>query len=202
MENGAQILSHRTNAVHWTPALLRIRVNLNGHVLAGASDRGRWTAGESLVIREFLFLPRVKRQLVDGTLPSSQAFVYFVIITAVDNLQLGLLQVSPAQPTRWTPLAVGGSLAVGGVFLVATYLLNGGSAGRDYLIRYFSISAVVALWVALPLQLLISLPRIVASLANLDWYVPAVLFTANIFLFSFIALQVRDVASRSRLQAA
>jgi hypothetical protein len=152
------------------------------------------------MIREFLFLPRVKNQLIERTLPNTQAFVYFFIITAVDNLQLGLLQVSPAEPKRWTPYAVWGSLAVGGVFLVVTYFLNGGSAGRDYLIRYFSISAVVALWVALPLQLMISLPRFVASLAKLDWYVPVVLFTANVLLFSFIALQVRDVANRSRSQ--
>jgi len=149
-------------------------------------------------MREFLSLSRVKRRLVERTLSNSQAFVYFFIITAVDNLQLGLLQVSPAQPTRWTPAAVWGSLAMGVVFLVATYLLNGGAAGRDYLIRYFSISAVVALWVALPLQLLISLPLIVAALAKLDWYVPAVVFTANVLLFSFIAVQVRDVANRSR----
>lgn len=153
------------------------------------------------MVREFLFLSRVKRRLVERTLPNTQAFVYFFIITAVDNLQLGLLQVSPAQPTRWTPAAVWGSLALGGAFLVATYFVNGGSAGRDYLIRYFSISAVVALWVALPLQLLISLPRMVAPLASLDWYVPAVLFTANVLLFSFIALQVRDVANRSRFHA-
>ena len=153
------------------------------------------------MIRDFLFLPRVKRQLIEGTLPNSRAFLYFLIITAVDNLQLAILQVSPAQPTRWTPLAVWGSLAIGGVFLVATYLLNGGSAGRDYLTRYFSISAVVALWVALPIQLLISLPRVAASLSNLDWYVPSVLFSTNILLFSFIALQVRDVATRSQLPA-
>jgi hypothetical protein len=150
------------------------------------------------VIRQFLSLPRVKRQLVERTLPNTQVFVYFFIITAIDNLQLGLLQVSPAEPTPWTPSAVWGSLAIGAVFLFATYLLNGGSEGRDYLIRYFSISAVVALWVALPLQLLISLPRVVTSLAKLDWYAPAVLFTANVLLFSFIALQVHEVASRSR----
>jgi hypothetical protein len=153
------------------------------------------------VVREFLFLPRVKRRLVDRTLPNTQAFVYFFVITAVDNLQLGMLQVSPAQPTRWTASAVWGSLVVGGVFLVGSYLLNGGAAGRDYLIRYFSISAVVALWVALPLQLLIALPHIAPSLANLDWYVPAILFTANVLLFSFIALQIRDVAKQSRLHA-
>jgi hypothetical protein len=139
----------------------------------------------------------VKRQLVEGRLPSTQAFVYFLIITAVDNLQLALLQVSPAQPTRWTPLAVWSSLLIGGVFLVGTYLLNGGSSGRDYLVRYFSISAVVALWVALPFQLVISLPGLVPSLGGLDWFVPAVLLGANVLLFSFIALQIRDVAIRS-----
>jgi hypothetical protein len=153
------------------------------------------------VIQDFLFLPRVKRQLVDGRLPSSRAFVYFFIITAVDNIQLAILQVSPAEPTRWTPLAVWGSIGIGGVFLVGAYLLNGGSAGRDFLVRYFSISAVVALWVALPFQLLISLPRIAPSLAILDWFVPAVLLTANVLLFSFIALQIRDVAMRSGVSA-
>jgi hypothetical protein len=71
---------------------------------------------EGVMVREFLFLPRVKRRLAERTLPNLQAFLYFFIITAVDNLQLGLLQVSPAQPTRWTPFAVWGSLAVGGAF--------------------------------------------------------------------------------------
>jgi hypothetical protein len=36
---------------------------------------GRSGPEKSEVVREFLFLPRVKRRLVDGTLPSAQAFV-------------------------------------------------------------------------------------------------------------------------------
>ena len=97
------------------------------------------------MVRDFLFLSAVKRRLVHGTLPNTQVFLYFVIITAVDNVQLAVLQVSPVAPTRWTPLAVWSSFLAGGIFLIGTYLLNGGSAGRDYLPRYFAITAVVAL---------------------------------------------------------
>ena len=153
------------------------------------------------MIRDFLFLSRVKRRLVDRALPNTQAFIYFVIITSVDNLQLGYLQVSPAHPTRWTPLAVWGSLGLGGVFLIATYLFNGGASGRDYLVRYFSISAVVALWIAIPFQVLISLPGIAPSLAAVDWYVPTILVTTNVLYFSFVALQIRDVAMASQASA-
>ena len=32
-----------TNALHWTPARLRFRMNVKSRVLAGASERGRWT---------------------------------------------------------------------------------------------------------------------------------------------------------------
>ena len=149
-------------------------------------------------IRRFLSLAHVKGRLVDRSLPNAQIFSYFVVITAVDNLQLAVLQVSPAQPTPWTPLSVWSSIFVGGIFLFATYHLNGGSAGRDYLARYFSLSAVVALWIAIPFQALITLPRAFDQLAAVEWYVPLVVFLTNVAFFSFIALQVRDVALRSR----
>lgn len=54
------------------------------------------------MIRDFLFLSAVKRRLVDGTLPNNQIFLYFIVITGVDNLQLAVLQVAPAQPTSWS----------------------------------------------------------------------------------------------------
>jgi len=154
------------------------------------------------MIGDFLLLSRVKQRLVDGTLPNLQAFIYFVVITSIDNLQMGYLQVSPAHPTRWTPLSVCGGLSLGGVFLIATYLFNGGASGRDYLVRYFSISAVVALWIAVPFQLLIWLPGMVPALAAFDWYVPAIIMLINVLYFSFVALQIRDVALSPQISVA
>ncbi len=149
------------------------------------------------MVRDFLSLGAVKRRLVQGALPNTQIFLYFLVITAVDNLQLAMLQVSPATPTPWTPFAVWGSVVLGGLFLVGTYVLNGGSTGRDYLPRYFSISAVVALWIAIPFRFALSLPRFISPLAELEWYVPTLILTTNIALFSFIALQIYNVARRS-----
>jgi len=79
-----------------------------------------------------------------------------------------------------------------------TYLFNGGASWRDYLVRYFSISAVVALWIAIPFQLAISLPAVVPSLAAIDWYVAAIISITNILYFSFVALQIRDLAMSFR----
>jgi hypothetical protein len=154
------------------------------------------------MVGDFLLLSRVKQRLANGTLPNLQAFVYFVVITSVDNLQLGYLQVSPAHPARWTPLAVWGGLTLGGVFLIAPYLFNGGASGRDYLVRYFSISAVVALWIAVPFHVLISLPGMVPSLAAFDWYVPAIITLVNVLYFAFVALQIRDVALSPQISVA
>jgi len=85
------------------------------------------------------------------------------------------------------------------VFLTATYVLNGGASGRDYLVRYFSISAVVTLWIAIPFQIAISLPTVVPSLAAIDWYVAAIVSTTNILYFSFVAWQIHGIAMRSRM---
>jgi hypothetical protein len=94
------------------------------------------------MIHDFPFLLRVKRRLANHSLPNAQAFLHFVIITAVDNLQLGLLRVSRVHPTRWTPLAVWGSLDMGGVLPMATYLFNGGASGATTL----SVTSPSAQW--------------------------------------------------------
>jgi hypothetical protein len=112
---------------------------------------------------------------------------------------MGYVQVAPIQPTRWTPFSVLGGLSLGGVFLIATYVLNGGASGRDYLVRYFSISAVVTLWIAIPFQIAISLPSVVPSLAAIDWYVAATISITNVLYFSFVALQIREVALGSQV---
>ena len=106
--------------------------------------------------------------------------------------------MAPAEPTPWTPLAVWGSVLLGGIFLVGTYILNGGSAGRDYLPRYFALSAVVALWIAVPFQLALSLPRFFELLAGLEWYVPTIILFTNVAFFGFVSVQIHDVANRSR----
>jgi hypothetical protein len=62
-----------------------------------------------------------------------------------------------------------------------------------------SISAVVTLWIAIPLQVAISLPTVVPSLAATDWYVATIIGTTNVLYFLFVAWQIRDVATSSRL---
>jgi len=144
-----------------------------------------------------LSLWKVKQDLIDGTISNTRVFMYFVVIIAVDNLQLAMLQIAPANPTHWTPYSVWGSLIAGAFFLIATFKLNGGERGMDYLPRYFSISAVVALWIAIPFQLLIYLANTIESIKDLDWFIPLIIFCTNLIYFSFVAYQIYDVASKS-----
>ena len=80
---------------------------------------------------------------------------------------------------------------------MGSYRLNGGARGRDFLVRYFSISAVVALWIAVPFQALLALPQYAGTLARADWYNPFVVLVTNALIFAFIASQIWAVAKRS-----
>ena len=142
------------------------------------------------MLRDFFVLSRVKAKLAQQTMPPTQAFVYFLIITGVDALQLAVLQVVPAQPTPWTPIAVWGSFFLGFGFLIACFWFNGGAEGHDFFVRYFSLSGLVAL----PFQALLGLPAVVHPLAGVEWYNPAVVLCANVLIFGFIAAQIRSVA--------
>jgi hypothetical protein len=82
------------------------------------------------------------------------------------------------------------------VFLVLAYRFNGGASGADFLARYFAISAVIGLYTAGPLQILLQLPRW-ASLDVGPAYAPTLVFGTNLLMFSLILFNLRDVAQRT-----
>ena len=64
------------------------------------------------------------------------------------------------------------------------------------------MAAWESLWVIAPFQLLIALPGLVEGLADSEVYTPTVILVANIFIFSTVVLQIRDVARRSEARGA
>jgi len=146
------------------------------------------------MLSTFFSLRKVKQQLAARTLPNFQAFLYFLVIIAIDNLQLAYLQIVPARPTSWTAYSVIASLVLGVLFLAATWHLNGGSSGKDYLVRYFSLSAIVAMWIAIPTQLVVSLSNSMDFLTRLSWLNPLIIFCINAGYFCFVAWQIHQVA--------
>ena len=54
------------------------------------------------------------------------------------------------------------------------------------------------LWIAIPFQLAISLPALFDGLAAIEWYIPVILLATNVGIFTFIAVQIRDVANQSQ----
>ncbi|MGB0910334.1 MAG: hypothetical protein ACPGYT_08215, partial [Nitrospirales bacterium] len=79
-------------------------------------------------------------------------------------------------------------------------ILNGGSKGRKFLERYFSLCGIVGLWAIIPFQILLALPTFFKSLADSEWFIPLVTLITNILIFGTVAVQIRAVAkAESRL---
>jgi len=140
---------------------------------------------------------RLKQRLIAGPLPNPLTFVYFFFVTGFDGLQLAILDSTPHTPGPWGPPAAWASVVLGIVFLVLAYRFNGGSSGADFLPRYFSLSAVIGLYTAGPLQILLRLPRWLPSLEVGPGYAPALVLGTNLLMFSLILVNLRDVARRT-----
>ena len=149
-------------------------------------------------LADLVLISRVKARLVAGPLPTTQAFTYFAFVTAFDALQLAVLSSTSHSPGPWGAAAAWFSFGLGAVFVVLTFLVNGGASGVDYLARYFSLCAVVGLYIAGPLQVLVRLPQWHPSLVVPPWYAPALIAGTNALMFSLILINVADVSRRTR----
>jgi len=149
-------------------------------------------------LADLLLLPRLKARLVESPLPNTQAFIYFAFVTGFDALQLTILDSTSHSPGPWGPPAAWSSLALAAAFVLLTYLVNGGSSGVDYFARYFSLCAVIGLYTAGPLQLLLRLPQWLPSFQPPSWYAPVLVLCTNLLMFTLILFNVADVPRRTR----
>jgi len=124
------------------------------------------------MIGEYILLTKVRRKLLEDRMEQVAVFVYFLLITGFDGLQLVVLQISPASPTNYTPISAWGSAFIGLGFILLSFFLNGGARGKRFLDRYFSICAVVGIWCILPFQVLLAVPTYLGIFAELSWYIP------------------------------
>ena len=145
---------------------------------------------------ELIWLPRVKAALAGGPLPSNRAFGYFFLVVGFDALQLAMLDARAHQPGPYTAFSVWASFAAGAVFIPLAYLVNGGSRGVDFFSRYFALCAVVGIWLAGPLQLLLAVPRWF-ELAPGPLYAPALVLALALFPRPFLPLPLPSPAPRA-----
>ncbi len=153
-------------------------------------------------LADLILISRLKARLVAGPLPARQAFIYFAFVTAFDALQLAVLSSTSHPPGPWGSAAAWSSFGLVALFVVLTFVVNGGSSGRDYLARYFSLCAVIGLYTAGPLQVLLRVPQWLPSLAVPSWYTPALVLGTNGLMFGLILVNVVDVARRTHWASA
>ena len=155
-----------------------------------------------VTIRDWLLLTRLNRRLIAGPLATNQAFVYFFAVLGFDGLQLAILDGSARDPGPLGPPAAGISFLLSLAFLALTYFANGAARGCDYFARYFSITALVGLYAAGPLQFLLRIPMWLPDLEVSRWYAPSLVVGTNLVLFAAVVLNIRYVAKNTRWSAA
>lgn len=153
----------------------------------------------------------LKKELAANTLTESQVFAYFLTMLTLDTLvyQLAPLFPSTGDTNVWDYVGYVGSVVftVGGALLA--YRMNGGSAGRGFLARYFPL-----MWVLSVRFLVFLLPLLVAAMipmfyfsealfgtdaagedfAALSMYVVLVSWVWFLVFYYRLAVHMRDVA--------
>jgi len=153
----------------------------------------------------------LRKELAANTLTEAQVFSYFLVMLTLDTLmfQLAPLFPSTGETNVWDYVGYAGSVVftVGGA-LVA-YRMNGGSAGRGFLARYFPLMWVLSirfLVFLLPLLAVAMIPMFYfsealfgtdtagADFAALSMYVVMLSWAWFLVFYYRLAVHLRDVA--------
>jgi len=155
----------------------------------------------------FWNIKALKKELVANTLTESQVFAYFLTMLALNVLVYESIPLfpSPEETNVWDYVGYVGSVVftVGGTLLA--YRVNGGSAGKDFLTRYFPLMWVLTvrfLVFLLPLFVVALIPMLYFSgteaadedSATLSMYVVILGWACFLVFYYRLAVHIRDVA--------
>jgi hypothetical protein len=109
----------------------------------------------------------LKKELAANTLTESQVFAYFLAMLTLETL---LYQLAPLFPSTGDTDVWDYAYFVGSVFFtlggtLVAYRMNGGSAGRSFLVRYFPL-----MWVLTVRFLVFLLPLLVLAMIPMAYF--------------------------------
>ena len=154
----------------------------------------------------FWNIKALKKELVANTLTESQVFAYFLTMLALNVIVYESIPLFPnaEETTVWDYAGYVGSVVftVGGTLLA--YRVNGGSAGKDFLTRYFPLMWVLTvrfLVFLLPLFVVALIPMLYFSgteaadedSATLSMYVVILGWACFLVFYYRLAVHMRDV---------
>lgn len=105
----------------------------------------------------------VREQLRANALSEAATFAYFFTITTFDWLQFTLIATAPSTEIGiWSVVSLWATFVITVAGVIYLYVQNGGSAGKQFLYRYFPLSVTVG-W------------KFVVAIVVLMWFVDFVL---------------------------
>ena len=117
-------------------------------------------------IVSFFSTDSVKNKIVTGTLSEGQLFIYFYLILMFDTITFvqQWLSIARKTPTIVDLVNIWGLLIINAIGFIVVFLANGGTKGKNFLSKYFSLSFTVGFKYCLGMIILQAIPAFIFHL--------------------------------------
>lgn len=148
----------------------------------------------------------LKAKLREGTLSDTHAFVYFFATLIFDyvGFTLGYLGQNGQPLSGWGRANALIALAMTFFGVLYVFFCNGGSRGKQFFHRYFSLSVVVGIKIALALYLIPLIPLAINALLGTAIHIPvwtafAYVWAMNFLFFVVVGQHLRQLSGHHAL---
>jgi len=142
----------------------------------------------------------VREQLRANALSEAVTFSYFLAITAFDWLQFTLIATVPnADISIWSVVSMWATFVLTVAGVIYLYVRNGGSAGKQFLYRYFPLSVTVGWKFVMATVVVTWLVDFVLSGTSAEvrgWTSTLALIALNVGMFWRIGAHLASLAGR------
>ncbi len=153
-------------------------------------------------IINFFSTKSVKDKIITETLSEGQLFIYFYLILMFDTITFvqQWLSIAGKTPTSVDLVNIWGLLIINGIGFIILFMANGGTKGKNFLSKYFSLSFTVGFKYFLAMIILQALPVFIPTLATPTYEIGCIFIGLNLIMVVNIAFQIYAVGKVSNVR--
>lgn len=143
-----------------------------------------------LKILSFFSTNSVKKKIATGKLSEWELFIYFYLILMFDTITFvqQWLAIAGKTPTSVDLVNIWGLLIINATGFIIVFIANGGTKGKNFLNKYFSLSFTVGFKYCIAIILLQTIPALFFTLTSA--YEILIFIVCNLMMVTNIALRI------------
>lgn len=145
-------------------------------------------------ILNFFSTKSVQDKILKGTLSEGQLFIYFYLILMIDTIDFvqQCLSVANKNVMPVDLVHIWGLLIINGIGYIILFVANGGTKGKNFLSKFFSISFTVGFKYGIAFIILSSLPNFLSALV-IPRYDIGIFIIVNILMVANMAFRIYEI---------